>query len=122
MQEVVWQDGNKIEIIVWGELTEDEFRQVIHQLESLCTAHPKINVLLDAGGLEKADFQVGIEEYKSYRDYKKHLNRVAVVSDSRFESFLTNWFNKFTEAEFRVFLINRPRKREGGYSPRGSPD
>jgi hypothetical protein len=103
MQEVVWQEGDSIEIIVWGDLTVDEFKQAIHQLESLCTAHPKIKVLLDAGGLESTQAGIGIEEYDFYKKYKHHLERVAVVTDSRFQAFLTSLFNKFTDAEFRVF-------------------
>ena len=103
MQEVVWQEGNSIEIIIWDDLTEDEFKQVIHQLESLCTAHPKIKVLLDAGGLKSAGFQMIVDEYDFYKKYKHHLERVAVVSDSKFESVMTGLFNKFTDAEFRVF-------------------
>jgi len=103
MQEVVWQEGDSIEIGLWGELSTDEFKQVIHQLESLSAAHPKINVLLDAGGLEKSDMSVMIEEYDFFKKYKDHLRRVAVITDSRFEELLTNIFNKFTDAEMRVF-------------------
>lgn len=103
MQEVVWQEGNSIEIIMWDDLTEDEFKQVIHQLESLCTANPKINVLLDAGGLKSAEFRMIIDEYDFYKKYKHHLERVAVVSDSKFEGMMTGLFNRFTDAEFRVF-------------------
>ncbi len=103
MQEVVWQEGESIEIIVWDDLTVDEFKQVIHQLESMCTAHPKIKVMLDAGGLESAEFKIIMEEYDFYKKYKNHLERVAVVTDSRFEAFMTGIFDKFAEAEFRVF-------------------
>lgn len=103
MQEVVWQEGDSIEIIVWDDLTEAEFRQVIHQLESMCTAHPKIKVLLDAGGLKSAKFQMVLDEYDFYKKYKDHLERVAIVSDSKFEAMMTGLFNKFAKAEFRVF-------------------
>jgi thymidine kinase len=103
MQEVVWQEGDSIEIIIWDDLTEDEFKQVIHQLESMCTAHPKIKVLLDAGGLKSVKFQMVLDEYDFYKKYKDHLERVAIVSDSKFEAMMTGLFNKFTKAEFRVF-------------------
>lgn len=103
MQEVVWQEKNSIEIIIWDDLTEDEFKQVIHQLESLCTAHPKINVLLDAGGLKSAPPKLIIDEYDFYKKYKQHLDKIAVVSDSKFELIMTSLFNQFTEAEFKVF-------------------
>ena len=107
MQEVVWQEKNSIEIIMWDDVTDDEFKQIIHQLESLCAANPKINVLLDAGGLKSVPSKLIIDEYDFYKKYKNHLERVAVVSDSKFESIMTNLFNKFTDAEFKVFPNNQ---------------
>lgn len=42
MYQVIWQEGNKIEFALEGELTANDFQQVIHQLESLCTMNPHI--------------------------------------------------------------------------------
>jgi hypothetical protein len=103
LYEVIWQDANRIEILLAEHLTADEFQQVIHQLESLCTAHPHINVLLDAGRLHKYDFDVVLENYSFFKDYKTHLQKVALVSDSKFQAFLLDKFNKFTDTEFRTF-------------------
>jgi len=103
MYEVIWQDGNKIEILVSGKLTGDEFKEVIHQLESLCAAHPKINVLIDTAGLESYDFKVVREDYDFFKKYKDHLKRVALVSDNKFHSFISGIFNEFTDAEIKTF-------------------
>ncbi len=103
MYQVVWQEGEKIEIGLDGELTQDEFRQVIHQLQSLCTGNHKINVLFDASNLDKYDFKIMLDEYEFYQKYKTHLQRVALVSDSKFADFAMNTFNKFTDTEFRKF-------------------
>ncbi|NIR46884.1 STAS/SEC14 domain-containing protein [candidate division KSB1 bacterium] len=107
MYQVIAQEGEKIEISLYGELTADEFQQVIHQLESLCTMHPHIYVLFDAGGLEKYDFKVFLEEYDFYKEYKSHLKRVALVSDKNVQSFLLDLFNRFTDTEFRTFDDNQ---------------
>jgi len=103
MYEVIWQEEGKIEFLFSGELTADEFKQVIHQLESLAAMYPKINVLFDASGLERYDFKIYLEEFEFYKRYKSHLNRVAIVSDSTFPVFLTEAFNKFTDTEFATF-------------------
>ncbi len=103
MQEVVWQDGNSIEISLWDTLTVEEFKQVVHQLESLCTAHPKINVMIDAGGLDGTEKGIISEQYDFFKNYKDHLERVAVVTDNRFEQFFTSMFNLFTDVEIKVF-------------------
>ncbi len=105
MQQVIYQESNKIEIALSEELTEGEFRQVIHQLESLCTMHQEINVLFDAVNLEKYDFKIFIEEFDFYKQYKNHLKRVALVTNKglKIEAFMVNMFNKFTNADFKTF-------------------
>ena len=98
-----WQEQNKIEIALTGELTREEFLQVIHQLESLCTMYQEINVLLDAARVEKYAFNVIWDEIDFFKKYKKHLKRVAIVSDFTFESFILKMFSNFTETEFKTF-------------------
>ena len=103
MRRVVSQEEDKIEIALWDELTEGEFLQVVHQLESLCAMYPEISVLFDASHLEKYELKVILEEYDFYKNYRHHLKRVALVSDDLFQAALLKLFNKFTETEFRTF-------------------
>jgi hypothetical protein len=103
MYQVVWQDEHKIEITLSGELTVDEFRQVIHQLESLCAMYPGIHVLLDASSLQKYEIKLILDEYDFYKKYRSHLKRVALVSDKAVETFLFDKLNKFTETDFKSF-------------------
>lgn len=108
MYQVIWQEGHKIEIALSGALTEEEFKQVIHQLESLCASNPSINVLFDTTELsETYTFKIFLDEYDFYKKYKSHLNRVAFVSDRKFEKFMLEQFNKFTETEFKTFDLNQ---------------
>jgi hypothetical protein len=103
MQEVVWQEDNKIEIILYDNVTLEDFKNVIHQLESLCAQNQKINVMIDAVAVKKYDFKVMMEEYDFYKKYRNHLNRVAIVSDSKFQLFLTKLFSDFSETEIKAF-------------------
>ncbi len=103
MYQIIYQEENKIEISIRDELTVDDFKQVIHQLESLCTSHTSINVLFDAAGLKKYDFKIVIKEYDFFTKYKSYLKRVALVSDRQFEKFLVNIFSVFTDIEFKTF-------------------
>ncbi|MEJ2545772.1 MAG: PRC-barrel domain-containing protein [Calditrichaceae bacterium] len=88
MYQVIAQETNRIEIALDGELTKDDFMEVIHQLESLCKTFGPINVLLDATHLNKYDFKILIDELSFYQNYKDQLQRVAVVSDRKFELFV----------------------------------
>ena len=113
MQEVVWQENNQIEIQFWNHLTRDEFKEAVHQLESLAAQHPKINVMIDAVGMDGFDAGVVIDDYGFYQKYKDRLDRVAVISDSKFQSFLVEQFDKFSDVEIRTYTndqIDEARK------------
>ncbi len=97
------QEENKIEFVLSEEVTENEFRQIIHQLESLCTMYNQINVLMDASQVSKYDFKILLDEYDFYKEYKSHLYRIAVVSDRKFQNFMAEMFNKFSDTEIKVF-------------------
>jgi hypothetical protein len=103
MYQVIYQEGNKIEIGLSDDLTQDQFLQVIHQLESLGTAHTDINVLFDASELKKYNFKIVLDELDFYKNYKNLLRRIAIVSDLKFESFLLTQLNKLTDVEFKSF-------------------
>jgi hypothetical protein len=103
MHKVVWQEDNKIEISLWGEVKDNELKEVFHQIESLAAAHSKINLLLDAGGVDRYDIGMSLEQYDFYKEYKDHLDRVALVSDRPFEQFMTKILDKFSDTEFRAF-------------------
>lgn len=106
MYQVIYQEDNKIEFALWNGLTTDEFQQLIHQLESLCTMYPDINVLFDASGLKKYELNVIMDEYDFYKKYKSHLKRFALVSDKRFEAFVLNQMNKFSDTEIKTYDID----------------
>ncbi len=103
MYQVIHQDSNQIEFSLHGELSEDEFHQVIHQLESLCTMHQQIHVLFDAASLEKYNFKILLEEFDFYKKYRNHLKKVAFVSDRKFEKFMLEQLDKFSNTEFKTF-------------------
>jgi cobyrinic acid a,c-diamide synthase len=103
LYQVIYQKDNKIELGLSDHLTQDDFIQIIHHLESLCSSHAKINVLLDASDLENYEARIFFDEYDFYKKYKKSLNQVAIVSDRKFESYILDQFNKFSDTEFKSF-------------------
>ena len=103
MYEVIWQKNNGIEILLKGELKGDEFRDIIHQLESLAAMHPKINVLLDASGMERHDIETIEKEKEFFDEYGKKINRIAVVADAKFPALVLDRFRSMDDAEFETF-------------------
>jgi hypothetical protein len=103
MYYVYWQDGNKIEITLKDKLTQSDMEQIIHQLESLSAMYQDLQVLLDAGQVQKYDFKIILENFDFYKRYKKHLKRVALVSDKKFAPFILKQLNRMSDTEFRQF-------------------
>ncbi|MEA3286549.1 MAG: STAS/SEC14 domain-containing protein [Candidatus Marinimicrobia bacterium] len=103
MYQVIWQDTGKIEFQLSGTITDDEFIQVIHQLESLCTQNYAIHVLFDAQTLESYALKIMLTNYDFYKKYSTHLKRLAIVSDSSFNEIILNLFNRFLEVEIQHF-------------------
>ncbi len=106
MYQIIYQEEDKIEIGLSGTLDESEFQQVIHQLESLCAMHQKINVLFDAVELEKFPVNIMLENTDFYKEYKQHLNRVAFVSDKNLQNLMVKLFNQFSDADIKSFDLD----------------
>ena len=103
MYRVIFQEQGSLEIGVDGDLTRDDFKQIVHQLESLCTTYREINVVFDLINMGKYDPRIAIEEYEFYKKYKDYLKRVAVVSESRTYEYFVKLFGRFSGLEIRMF-------------------
>lgn len=103
MYQVIYQEDNKIEIALTGELSNKEFKEVIHQLESLCTMYAKINVLFLADQLKTYSLSLVFEEFDFYKNYKGNLEKVGIVSKSNFQKALVSLFDNFTDTDIRYF-------------------
>ena len=103
MYYVYYQEQNKIELVLSEQLTRDEFLQVIHQIESLCSMYGEVDVLLDASLVQDYDISIALDELDFYKRYHDKLRKVAIVSDDNFSKSLLKLFNKFTKTEFKTF-------------------
>ena len=65
-----------------------------------------INVLIDASELIKYDFTIVLDEFDFYKKYKKYLNRLAIATDLKAESFFMKIFNKFSDTDIKIFKVD----------------
>lgn len=107
MQQVIFQEDNKLEMALSGNVTREDFNQVVHQWESMCTMYPKINILLNALDVESFDLKILWDEYDFYKKYKNHLDRFALVSDGKIGKLILGQFNKFSNTEFKTFTEDK---------------
>ncbi len=106
MYQVINQEDKSIEIALSGHITGDEFKEVLHQLESLCRTKTRINVLIDAVDVEKFDRAVLKEEHDFYEKYKIYLDRIAFVSDSTLRNTIVKLFDFFRDTDTRTFTTD----------------
>ncbi len=103
MYKVTWQKDYGIEILLKDELNGTEFGDIIHQLESLASMYPEINILLDASELHHHDIETIEEEKGFFDEYGKKIKRIAVVADAKFPVLVLDRFRGMDNAEFRTF-------------------
>jgi anti-anti-sigma regulatory factor len=103
--QVISFEDNRIEIVLRGDLNADEFRQIVHQLESLCAAHPKIRVLFDATELNRYDFSIALQEFDFYKRYRGRVERIALVSDNAFRQFVVKLLDGFVDTELEAYPL-----------------
>ena len=121
MYQVAYQEQHKIEIVLSDVVTTDEFQQVIHQLESLAKAHQNLNLLIDAVDVKSFGAKVMWEQYEFFKNYKSHLQRLAVVSDSSMHKKIQELFFKFTDTEFKLYSSDELEKARAWIFPSRLP-
>ena len=121
MYATIKQDTNEIEIMLTENFTKDEFTQVIHQLESLCTMYQNIRVLLDGIAVKEIDFKVDPEEFELYKKYPSHMERVAVLGHAQCAGFFLAFFEPFRETAFKSFTPNEEKDARNWVFPSKLP-
>lgn len=81
MYEVIESKGDKLEVLFNGQVTQEDFQQVAHHIESMCASHQNINVLFDLSGAGKIDPDAIPEEHKSFKENSEKFDRMAVVGN-----------------------------------------
>lgn len=97
------QDADKIDISMWGKVSDEEYHRILHQLEFLCAECEEINIVVDASEVEKFDFKISLDEYGFIRKNISHLKRVAIATDANWKKPFIHWLRKFASGKFKNF-------------------
>lgn len=105
-----FQEENKIELVMSGNITRDEFQQLTHQIESLCAMYPDVNVLLDATAVETYDFRIVLDEFKFLKNNEKRMDTVTIVSDRAVFTYMSAVLNRILDMKIIHFPADQLRK------------
>ena len=110
MVKLVKQRLNSVEFNLDDDLLTPDFEKILTHLASICAKYPKVDVLLDASRRGQYTCNLIIEEYDLFKKYRNSLNRIAVASDAKFYSFITDLFHPFFATDFRYFFHNQVKE------------
>ena len=94
-----FQDTDRIELVMSGKIEREEFRQITHQISSLCAMYPAVKVLIDATAIEGYDFRIALDEFKFLKEHETRLETVIIVSDRKVFDYLSRVLNRIVDVE-----------------------
>lgn len=88
-----------------GPLTSDDFEQVAEAVDAYLEAHEKLHgILIHAHKFPGwKNFTSMLDHLRFVRDHHRRVERVAVVSDSTFLTYLPSFAKHFVSAEVKHF-------------------
>ena len=110
MVKLVMQRLNSVEFSLDDDLLTPDFEEILKHLATMCAKYPKIEVLLNASNRGQYTCNLNIEESVLFKKYGNSLHRVAVASDAKFYSFITDLFNPFFATDFRYYFHTQLRE------------
>lgn len=92
-----------------GEVSEDEYRQLVSELRDAIARHGKIRVLFRLSDISISSFFSALDErFQFAQEHGDDIERVAVVSDDK----ATEWLSKLSGAVQAIETRHFPRDEE----------
>ncbi len=98
---------NTVEIIVDGNVTREEFDNIISQLELLIEKHGKIKIIEIIKNLGKIELSAIWEDFKFAPKHLKDLTHVAVVADQQWIEWMSKLANPLIKAEVKTYTLDQ---------------
>ena len=94
--------GNAIGFRTVGRITKDDYQVLVPEVEALVEQEGNIRLLLDMEQFEGEEFKAWGADFKFGREFRKKIDKLAIVGDKRWEKWLAALADPFyaREAEF----------------------
>ncbi|HSI15993.1 MAG TPA: STAS/SEC14 domain-containing protein [Chthoniobacter sp.] len=111
--------GKVMEIRLNGTLTKEDYARFVPDTEEMIRQHEKINMLVILDDFHGWDAGALWEDIKWDAKHFNHVERIAVVGDSKWQKWMTAFCKPFTTAQVNYFEHSQmPEARAwlGGYA------
>ena len=96
-------NGKAVEVHATGKLTGDDYQAFVPEFERLVTRHGKISVLLEMRDFHGWDASGLWQDIKFDLRHFADIDKLAMVGDRKWESWMSEFCRPFTRAEIRYF-------------------
>ncbi|MHB0990324.1 MAG: SpoIIAA family protein [Burkholderiales bacterium] len=96
-------EPNRIEAAVMGEFTLADFREFEEKILNAVPSQGTINVLVDLRDMLGFTLDVAWEEMRFSRDHAQDFGRIAIVTDSEWQTWSALLNRLFTRAAIEIF-------------------
>jgi hypothetical protein len=98
--------GRVLDVNLHGRLTRRDFDHIVPETERLIHQYGKIRIVVTLHDFEGWDMGAAWEEIKWEAKHFNHVDKIAIVGDSRWHRCLANLCKPFTTAHVRYFNLD----------------
>ena len=95
--------GKLASVHVTGKLTKQDYEHFVPEVEAMIKKHGKIDVLLDMHEFHGWDGGALWEDIKFTMHHFDQIHRIAMVGESKWEKWMSNFCKPFTTAKIKYF-------------------
>jgi len=103
MIEIKEHDGNFVWLRATGKLHDEDYRQIIPQIEQAIDTNGTVCVLLELDDFRGWDTHAAWDDFRFVMKHHRDIERIAIVGDKRWEKLLARLARPFVEAEQQYF-------------------
>ncbi|HEY4259507.1 MAG TPA: STAS/SEC14 domain-containing protein [Schlesneria sp.] len=96
-------DGKVIEVAVTGKLTKEAYEQFVPVTEAAIKRHGKVRILFVMHDFHGWDMGAMWEDVKFDLKHFSHIERLAIVGESKWEQGMATFCRPFTTATMKYF-------------------
>jgi len=96
-------DGKVLEVSVSGMLRQQDYPQFVPAFERYVHDHDKVRVLFDMDDFHGWDMNSMWDEVKFDAENFRHIDRLAMVGEQRWQQWMATFCKPFVEARIRYF-------------------
>lgn len=98
--------GNVVGYRVVGKITKDDYESLVPEVEALVEQEGNIRLLLDMEQFEGEEVKAWGADMKFGQEFRKKIDKLAIVGDKRWEKWLAAVADPFYAREAEFFKID----------------